>query len=247
MRVYIYSDLHLECMEQYNIKDFIDLDNVSNDSILLLCGDVCTLYKQSTLNSFLEIVCKHFKHVLYVPGNGEYYKPNDCTSINFTTLNERLDNLSNLFDNLHILNTESIVINDYLISGCVLWSKISFNLPKFFKISGFTKDLYNRKNNHDIQFIKDDIQYAKDNNLKHIIMTHYPPSKSCLKEFEGNDTYKRLYYNELDELFENKLVWVYGHSHYNIDKQLQNTRLVSNQYGKYNNKDPNFSNNFYII
>lgn len=247
MYIYVYSDLHIEHQQEYDINTLIDTTNIKPKSILILGGDVCTLYYETKLNDFLELVCKYFVQVIYVPGNGEYYKPNSYRTISFSKLNQQIDNLSNKFENLHILNTSSIIINDYLISGCVLWSHITFELPNFFKISGFTKELYNRKNKNDINFIKREIEYAKNNNLKHIIVTHYPPSKDCFKMFKTNDRYMKMYYNNLDHLFVNNITWIYGHTHYNIDKQVKNTRLVSNQYGKHKNKDPNFSNNFYII
>ena len=128
-----------------------------------------------------------------------------------------------------------------------MWSHAKTELPKFFKIAGFTKEIYNRKNANDIKFIKRFIEETNSMNLKRVIITHYPPSKECLKECSNfNDYYKSLYYNDLDDMFNNELVWIYGHTHYNIDKNINNTRLVSNQYGKGNNIDETFSNCFML-
>ena len=41
-----------------------------------------------------------------------------------------------------------------------------------------------------------------------------------------------MYYNNLDKLFTENLIWIYGHSDLNMDKYIQNTRLISNQRGK---------------
>lgn len=245
MRIQIASDIHLECLDDYNIENFI-VKSDEEDIILILCGDICSLYLHDKLYKFLQDVCSMFKHVIYVPGNNEFYKIKDINPKTYTDLCKQLDSYSNSLTNLHILNMSCIEIGEYLFSGCILWTQLEVELPKYFRVSGFNTEIYNRKNKQDTIFIKECIDYANTNKLKHIVITHYPPSKKCLDRISGNDKYESLYYNELDYLFSNKLLWVYGHTHYNVDINIDNTRLVSNQYGKKNNITNNFSNNFII-
>ena len=246
MNIYIASDIHLECLEDdYNIENFIKKYDKEN-SILVLCGDICSLYLYDKLYGFLEKVCGMFKHVIYVPGNNEFYKIKNIQHKTYTDLCKQLDSFSIKLTNLHILNKSCIQIGEYLFTGCILWTKLEVELPKYFRIYGFSTEIYNRKNKQDVSFIKDCIDHANTNNLKHIIITHYPPSKKCLHKINGGDKYESLYYNQLDDLFSNRLVWIYGHTHYNVDKNIGNTRLVSNQYGKKNNIAHDFSNNFFI-
>jgi len=48
-------------------------------------------------------------------------------------------------------------------------------------------------------------------------------------------------------LFSNELVWIYGHTHTSINKCIEKTKLVSNQYGKKKHLDENFNNSFNIF
>ena len=56
-------------------------------------------------------------------------------------------------------------------------------------------EIYNRKNDVNIKYIKRSIQLSKKNTSIHpipIIITHYPPSKCC-SNLLGN--YNTMYYN----------------------------------------------------
>ena len=249
MYVYILSDIHLECQEEINYDKLI-LPPKYKNSILVCCGDICSLYQFDKLKKFFDHICNIFKYVIYVPGNCEYYKPTThAKSYTFSKLNEILDSLSDIYSNLHVLNNDSIIINEYLITGSILWSHINYELPRHFRISGFNKEIYNRKNSTCVKYIKSQIEYAKEENLKHIIITHYPPTKQCLinTNSDKKDKYKSMYYNNLDSLFNNNLTWIYGHCHNNKNFKIDKTHLVCNQYGKNNFFDDNFSTNFYIL
>jgi predicted phosphodiesterase len=249
MYVYITSDIHLECQDEYNLNQMLDKPDHPN-SILVCCGDMCSIYLFDKLKRFFEYASKLYKYIIYVPGNCEYYKPRNSSQkpITFSQLNHKLDSISTLFDNVHILIDNCIIINDYLITGSILWSRINYDLPSHFRISGFNKDIYNRKNKQSISYIKNQIEYADTNKLKHLVITHYPPSKECLLNTNlKKDKYKTMYYNNLDGLFNNNLTWIYGHCHHNKNFKIDNTHLVSNQYGKNSMFDPNFSNKFFII
>ena len=171
MRIQISSDIHLECLDNYNIENVIKKSD-DEDTILILCGDICSLYLHDKLYHFLEQVCTMFKHVIYVPGNNEFYKIKDIKSKTYTELCKQLDSYSNSLTNLHILNKSCIQIDNYLFTGCILWTKLEVELPKYFRISGFSTEIYNRKNKQDVSFIKECIDHANTNNLKHIIITH---------------------------------------------------------------------------
>jgi predicted phosphohydrolase len=248
--MYIVSDIHLECQDE-NIDYTKMLEKPQHEnSVLVCCGDICTVYMYNRLLNFFKYASNLYKYIIYVPGNCEYYKPKSCKkTLTFTKLNQLLDSISNTYNNVHVLINNSIIINDYLITGSILWSRINYDLPLHFRIAGFNKEIYNRKNKYCIQYIKEQIQYAKENSLKHVVITHYPPSKECLIDPGTNkkDKYKTMYYNNLDGLFDNKLTWIYGHCHNNKNFNISNTNLVCNQYGKNNFFDPNYSNKYYIL
>ena len=243
--IHVISDIHLESMEDYDIYDFVKSPS-NPESILILAGDICPIYMKERLTYFLEKVCSMFKHVIYVPGNNEFYRVKGIQTKTYTKLCQELDDYSNRFENLHVLNNSCVSIGEYVFCGSILWSHCEYDLPPYFRISGFTKEIYNRKNDKDKTFVKRFIEETKDMNMKRIMITHYPPSEICLKyqpKF-GDDKYKCMYYNDMDDMFEEELTWIYGHTHYNVNKIVNNTRLVSNQYGKGSNVDESYLSSF---
>ena len=88
------------------------------------------------------------------------------------------------------------------------------------------------------------IDYASDNNLKLLVVTHHCPTYSCLKASRKTDKYRSLYASDLDYLLSSCKVhtWVCGHVHTNFDFITEGgTRVVSNQKGKPKDKVPDFS------
>lgn len=241
LNIQIVSDLHIE---KYTDNDINGLDFITPSApILILCGDIGSLYKFKQLFNFFNSIVSHFSLIIYVPGNNEYYYHDSSHVIQFENLNFKLKTLGNSFRNLKILNKSYFIYNNYLFCGCVLWSYIHYELPQFVKIHGMNKDIYNKKNFIEKKFIQYIIQFSKQNNLIPIIITHYPPTKLLLTNSKLKFYYKRLYYNNMDYMFHNKLTWIYGHTHSNICKKIDNTYFFTNQKGSHN-KSIRFVKNF---
>ena len=47
---------------------------MNNNDILILAGDIGSLYKIKQLTNFFNTIQSYYKHILYVPGNNEYYR-----------------------------------------------------------------------------------------------------------------------------------------------------------------------------
>lgn len=93
----------------------------------------------------------------------------------------------------------------------------------------------------------------------HVVITHYPPLKLKDKEnfmthstthtlhttymvqdFLSSDfMFKEYYENEELTLESPPLLWIFGHTHRNMDEVKNNTRYLSNQ-----SKDNHYKNNF---
>ena len=130
-----------------------------------------------------------------------------------------------------------------MFCGCVLWSYFNKNLPNFFKIYKFNTQIYNNKNLIEKNYIKSILSLCKEKKYKPVIITHYPPSKTLLPNSKLKFYFRKLYYNNLDYLFTNYIIWIYGHSHSNINKQIDNTIIITNQKGSSKNCS-NFRKNF---
>lgn len=130
MKLQIVSDLHLEFAP-------VSIENSGSD-VLILSGDICVAKdlrerdtfnvmgehnKSNTYHNFFQECCERFPNVIYVVGNHEHYHGDYATTID--TLRERLGYLKNL----HILDKESIEINDVLFIGGTLWTDMNKEDP----------------------------------------------------------------------------------------------------------------------
>ena len=234
------SDLHLEKNnKRVRFCRFIN----HNADVLVLCGDIGSLYEPMILYKFLKYCSKFYKFILYIPGNHEFYKPIHKNKISFEQLYNTLLKFQNTIPNLFILNRQCIIYGDYCIAGCILWSKLSIELPTYYKITDMTTSKYNKMNKKDVSFIKKMIKYCKRKSLKLIMLTHYPPSQLLMNKYKPMDIHNSLYYNNLDYLLndQNINIWIYGHNHYNKKIYINNTLCISNQYGGRGIPESNFS------
>ena len=126
MKIAICSDIHLEF-------GAISLENTENAEVLILSGDICVAKdildrdpyetrfddKSSRIHLFFQECCARFKHVVYISGNHEHYHGDFAET--FKIFRERLGYLVNL----HILDKESVLINDVMFIGGTLWTDMN--------------------------------------------------------------------------------------------------------------------------
>ena len=231
----IVSDLHIEYNSEY--IDPLTIITPSAD-ILIMAGDIGSFYKLNQLYKFIKDICIHFKMVIYVPGNHEYYKCNGYKQEDMDTLFTRFLKITDIIKNLYVLNRSSVQIKDICIVGCTLWSNATVNVPKFIvKINEMDTETYNKYHKDDLDYIKNIIKYCKDNDLKLIGVTHHCPTYNIIKNSQKRkkDKYSSLYYTDLDYMLNknNMFLWISGHIHINYDYVTDNgTRLLANQLGK---------------
>jgi predicted phosphodiesterase len=243
----IVSDLHIEYKNNENVNP---LDYITPTAdVLILAGDIGSLYKFQQLKSFLTLICPHFKATLYVPGNHEYYLQDNYEPQSLDSLTDSLFSLEKSIKNLYILQQSSIVIDDICIIGCTLWSYSTIPLPKYIvRIPDMNTFLYNKKHVSDVAYIKTMIQCCKEKNMKLVIVTHHCPSSKVLNSNTKKDKFRSLYVSDLDYLINQNNVhtWICGHIHQNFDFSMQGTRIVGNQRGKPKDKITDFSKAFLL-
>jgi len=238
MRVQIVSDLHIERFKQNIIlTDFI----TPTGDILVLAGDIGSMYRIRQLFDFLHQACEQFPLVIYIPGNHEYYKLRNSPPRAFCTLENALRSFSQSHENLHFLNRKTLQIKNTLFIGATLWSNPDNFTDKIVQISGITHERYIMRHNLDKTFISKSLEYGKKNNLNTFVVTHYPPVLEARNPSKCNDIYSGLYINNLDYLLENADVWVSGHTHFNYRIRKKNCLLVTNQLGKPKDKIEDYS------
>ena len=248
LTIQIVSDLHIE----YNNDAHIDPLNFITPSadVLIMAGDIGSLYKYDQLHSFIKDIVPHFKHVLYVPGNHEYYlPPSRYEPKSMDELKQVLRNLEKSFDNLTVLDHNSVQIDDVCIAGATLWSDLKCELPRFVRIHHMSTSTYKLHFQSDVAYITDMVDYCCENKLKLICVTHHVPTYQATGDKFKNDRYNSLKSSNLSYLLHKDKVdtWICGHVHYNFDFVTEHgCRVVGNQSGKPKDNIQDFRKDFVI-
>ncbi|EPF2507110.1 metallophosphoesterase [Vibrio fluvialis] len=231
MKFYVVSDLHLDT---HGIRrDF--WHSFDKEATLVVAGD--TANGLSCMAYVKNVLCRHFKTVIMIAGNHEWYSntsksyryASECnSSSNSGSLNvfkssviAKLKTHSDTTENLFFLNNESIELNGFTIFGGTLW----------FPIHTYSVELVNAYSElmNDAKFIDSSMieeQYkAFLNNLPEkvdLVVSHHLPSKEAFAvEANANSVYAPYYHAGLsNELISRARYWVAGHQHDAVEKVI---------------------------
>ncbi len=238
------SDIHLEFLGN---SRFIEIPIIA--PFLALVGDIGYPSK-AHYSKFLKWCSEKYQKVFLIAGNHEYYDLGDMekTERKMLELVEDLKNVYYLNDDIYEFSKDS-KFKDYVILGATLWSHIPFkhfgevykNMMDYRKISinkeqlkiEFTNELHAVAKD----FLEDEINKAKENGKKVIILTHHAPLKNGTSppeyEQEGDErALNHAFVSDLSELMGDPVVaWIFGHTHWTCDFDYKGTRVVTNAIG----------------
>lgn len=243
VRYQLASDLHIEYLENVSAKDFIK----KYADILVLAGDIGSIYKMSQLEKFLNEL-HEFEKIIYIPGNHEFYTVKGIDPKPFNQLLKELYELEKRIENLIILNCDTYVIDDTQFIGCTLWSDLGENFfPKFrVRIYGFNNIVYQQQYKKNLQFLQKKLKQRSE--YKNVVVTHYPPIDLTHNLQHSRDKYLYLYSNNLEYMIKrnNIIVWNFGHIHVNHMLSIKNVLLVTNQKGRKKDNVKDYVDDFII-
>lgn len=263
MKIHSCSDLHTE-FSDYNI-----VNNTGAD-VLLLAGDILMAgilhdcpedsipvgvdvnTKQELaiqFRNFLQKCSEQYKHVIYVLGNHERYRSKFNSSVNY------LKQECVRYKNIHVLENESIIIDNIKFIGCTLWTDLNKNDPitemtlkngmSDYKVITYDGVIYRKLNPRDtynahmesVRYINKELKnYEGDV----IIVTHHAPSFISIDEDFKDDHYMNGgYCSSLENImynYSNIKCWFHGHLHKFKDYNINNTRIICNPRGYHNHK-----------
>jgi predicted phosphodiesterase len=245
LKIQIASDLHIEQFDE--TPDPSDLITPAAD-VLILAGDVGSLYRYEQLQHFLYELCQGFKHVLYIPGNHEFYYVRNSHRLTMDALRARLYSLQRSIRNLYVLERKSVIINDVKIVGATLWSNPLIEVPRYIvRIHGIDTEMYREMHKEDLRFVEDSLNEEDDKRT--LVVTHYTPSFDTLRDCHRKKVkHHSLYASNLERLLDGRAqTWVCGHVHSNFDYVTGGgTRVVGNQVGKTNDNLTDYRKDFVI-
>ena len=232
------SDLHIEYLDNPKASDFIK----KSADILVLAGDIGSLYKMDQLETFLREL-SDFQKILYIPGNHEFYIAKDIPPKPFNSLLRDLFDLEKRISNLIVMNCNSVIIDDVEFVGCTLWSNLGDNFfPKYrVRIYGFSNIVYQQQYDKNLQWLKRTL--ASSVTKDRVVITHYPPVN-----LTNRDKFSYLYSNALEYLLKpsNMVIWNFGHIHVNYMYSKNTVLLITNQKGRVKDQVKDYGRDFII-
>lgn len=236
MKVWLFSDLHLEVADLHQALAIPDAD------VCVVAGDLC----RAPANGVFWLA-KHIAPAMpcvFVAGNHEFYK---------NAIREGLEDgraAAAQFPNVHFLEDDAVIIDRVRFIGATLWTD--------YRIEGHPElamaYAYERMNDHRLiakqrnpwrRFLpetayrmhQDSRQFIdtalKADRIATVVVTHHlPHAKSVPSRFMG-DLLNAAFASDLSEVIESgrPALWVHGHTHDSCDYRVGRTRVLCNPYG----------------
>jgi len=185
-----------------------------------------------------------FKKVFFIAGNHEYYRAE------YNAAKQSMTEICQRWENVVFMDRTSVVeLDHYRIIGATLWSEVgeksveavSKGLSDYTAISildngkkrKITTDDTNSWHREDLEYIKEQINIAKQQNQVAIVLTHHAPLlKGTSSEEHENTPIQPAFATDLEYLMGEPIaIWCYGHTHYSSNQVSNGTRVISNQLG----------------
>jgi predicted phosphodiesterase len=225
MKLQIMSDLHLEMHADHGAAFFDALDPTGVD-VLVLAGDIASARDYATLESTFAPLARKYRHILYVPGNHEYYK---------TSPAEAARNLARLEGDLGVVvpdNRVAVIDGQRFVAG-TMWfredpvaTKLRGFMTDFTVIRGFEPWVYEQ--NAAFERVVEHELGPSD-----VVLTHHLPAPgSVWPRFVGSPL-NAFFVCDMTPHIESRRpkLWIHGHTHTRCDYRLGDTRVVANPLG----------------
>lgn len=241
MKVRLYSDLHNE-FQPFNLPAPLYPD----DTVLVLAGDIDVAPYIDKLLGFIGAASRKYKHVIYLPGNHEFYRGE--WNYVMKVLDEQLKTLPNVV----YLNNTSCMIEDVLFLGGTMWTDmwgytdpsvirpIKNGMNDYAVILKAGKALTPADTIEEFEKTKKfifetlaGVDKLDPKPRKTVVVTHHgPTSLSIDPKFLGHPLNPAFVAMMDDEVKANGPdLWLHGHTHTPVDYVLGKTHVIANPRG----------------
>lgn len=232
----LFSDLHLEMRDT-----FPRIPRVH--PIVILAGDIGHI-ESDTFHNFLGYCSETWDHVIFVPGNREFYS----RTRTYAELLKAYETLCDSYANVHFLDGHVLEIGHVVFFGATMWSPID---PKWDdgipRVRSFQQTL---KSWDDMRALGLFLKKYRTHPNK-IVVTHFPIVRehTCHEQYSSQPEEKKRYFSSNWVRFFGKDAWVNvvkicsGHTHHSFrlnNVHGTNVDVWSNQMGYPDSPDPLF-------
>ncbi|RDH85961.1 MAG: metallophosphoesterase [endosymbiont of Galathealinum brachiosum] len=248
MKIHILSDLHNEFLRSGKFDPLHKWSGrlpETDTDIIVLAGDIDTgVHGVEWAISEAERLSKK---IIYVSGNHEYY------GHEFNHLKDKIQKLCE-GTQVSCLDYGECIVDDVRFLGATLWTdyKAFTAIPKervMLSIENVLADHRKIRFNSDGRYLKFKPHHAlTQHNIelnwlkqklsepfkgKTVIVTHHGPHPVCQHPAFPVDELTAAFHSDLSSLIEmfDINLWIYGHTHANLDRVISDTRILSNQAG----------------
>lgn len=240
MKVFLTSDLHLECdTKTSDVK-------IPKCDLIILAGDIS--HMGHALKYASGLAQEHAVPVIFVPGNHEYYGKD---YVEQTALAREFS-----AENVYVLMNDTVEFDGVRFIGSTLWSDFSagakndqWTIMQNRKFAGnYINDFHvikhSESNNRRLkpEFVRD-LNYEAMRYFKQqldqgfdgttVVVTHFSPSITLEDpQFKGSPAspYFNANCDELIKEYEPDF-WFFGHTHSSVEAVIGKTKIFANQYG----------------
>ncbi len=224
MRIQLLSDIHLEFHADGG-RSFVESVPVAGD-VLVLAGDLCPLADLARHERALELFTQRFPHVLWVPGNHEWYGARVDAGL-LATMADRLPDLRRLDA------ARPTVIDGVRFLGDTLWfperpdDVVYRHLVADFEQIGGLVPWCHEEHARTVAALAASVRPGD------VVVTHHLPSPECVATRFLGSKLNRFFMTDLSDLIlrTRPALWLHGHTHASIDVIVGETRIVCNPFG----------------
>jgi Icc-related predicted phosphoesterase len=221
MKIQPISDIHTEFHKDWGTRFVAEIP--VNGDVLVIAGD----YTTENLVDQLKGLCRKFKHVVFVPGNHEFWHKGRKSVF------AELELTKQLCPNFHWLYNSLVEIEGVRFLGGTMWFDFDpmnqlheKRWADFRFINGLSTWVYE----DNTEFKELLYQHCREGD---VVVTHHLPSHLSIHQNYKGSPYNRWFLCDMERFICDREpgTWIHGHTHERFDYKIKNTRIVANPRG----------------
>lgn len=222
MKLHLISDVHLDHDEQADAAFVRDYRNDDQADTVVVAGDVYSTASPRKVSEFLRLLAGMYEHVLYVPGNHDFWCATPAWVVDEMVAETAADTNIHLF-----MHPQFQTIGAQRFLGGTMWypAPAPYQMQTFIDMRQTRCDREWFFKEHD-KFLWELARAVPSD----VVVTHHLPHPGCTPDrFRNNPQDHYFMTNLTDEILSVRpKLWLAGHTHDACDFVVGDTRIVIN-------------------